>query len=141
MKNLVNTIGIRTNKALSTSSVGKFRFIIKCRAGFLTIVDARTEDNARYMQNPETLLSAFTKGSLQTIEFCPEGYDIFLTVFARVGKKIVTIDETLLKDLTVGTINQYLLNSDLYSQEQYAAVGAQTWADKAYVDNRIAEVA
>ena len=141
MKNLVNTIGIKTNQVLSTSSKGKFRFIVKCRAGFMTIVDARESDNEQYIKYPETLLSSHVKGALQTIEFKPEGYDNYLTVFARNGKKIILIDEAILTDLTVSTINQFWVNTELYNQSQYSAVSAKTWADKAYVDNRIAEVA
>ena len=141
MKNLVNTIGIKTNQVLSTSSKGKFRFIVKCRAGFMTIVDARESDNEQYIKYPETLLSSHVKGALQTIEFQPEGYDTYLTVFAKVGKKIVTIDETILADLSVATINQFWLNTELYNQSQYSAVGAKTWASKAFQKNVELEVA
>lgn len=141
MKNLVNTIGIKTNQVLSIASKGEFRFVVKCRGGFMTVIDARANDNEQYMKYPETLLSSYIKGALQTIEFKPEGYDNYLTVFARNGKKIILIDEAILTDLTVSTINQFWVNTELYNQSQYSAVGAKTWADKAYVDNRIAEVA
>jgi hypothetical protein len=36
-----------------------------------------------------------------------EGGQHWLTVFARKGKKVVVIDEEILKGLTVGTINSY----------------------------------
>ena len=42
------------------------------------------------------------------------------------------IDEAILADLTVGTINSMFYNTNLYSQAQYQAVGAKTWADKAF---------
>ena len=121
----------------SESLAGSFRFIIKCRAGFLTILEARHNDNKYYLEHPETLLSAYGKGSLHTIEFLPTGGDYWLTIFARKGRKIALIDETILNDLTVGTINQYWMNTDLYDQLQYSAVGARTWADKAYVVNPV----
>jgi hypothetical protein len=43
--------------------------------------------------------------------------------------------------VTVGDINQALHNTALYSQGQYEAVNAKTWADKAYVMNEVKEVA
>lgn len=135
MKNILNANRIPTTDFLSQYSAGKFRFISKCRAGFLTISDAVSTDNLRYLAHPESLLTAFKKGALQTIQFNPEGTDIWLTVFARVGKKIHLIDQTILANLTVGTINQYWYNTNLYSQVQYSVVGAKTWADKAYVLN------
>jgi hypothetical protein len=36
-------------------------------------------------------------------------------------------------DMEVGDINQNWSNTNLYSQTQYTAVGARTWADKAFV--------
>lgn len=135
MNTLVNTTPIHTVNYLRDYSAGKFRFISKSRAGFMTVVDARDFDNPTYLANPEGLLTAFKPGALHTIEFCPEGGDYYLTVFARVGKKIRLIDETILAALTVGTINQYWYNTNLLDQAQYRAVGAQTWADRAYVSN------
>jgi hypothetical protein len=135
MENLVNTTDVRTVNVLGAypNTVGKFRFISKCRAGWMTISDARDWDNEHYMQYPEALLTAYKKGALQTIEFQPEGTGIWLTVFAKKGNKIILMDETIMAHLTVGTINQYWVNTNLYSQSQYAAVGAKTWADRAFV--------
>lgn len=135
MSNLIITTDIRTVNYLKDYTAGKFRFITKCRAGFMTISDAREWDNANYIQYPEALLKAYKKGSLQTIEFCPEGGNHYLTVFARKGNKIILIDETILANLTVGTINQLYYNTNLYSQTQYGVTGAKTWADRAYVTN------
>jgi hypothetical protein len=135
MKNLINTTDVRTVNVLGayTNTTGKFRFITKCRAGWMTIVDARDADNEYYMTYPEALLTAYKKGALQTIEFQPEGTGIWLTVFAKKGNKIILMDEVIMAHLTVGTINQYWVNTNLYSQSQYAAVGAKTWADRAFV--------
>jgi hypothetical protein len=41
----------------------------------------------------------------------------------------------MLSQLEVGDINQSLSNTALYSQEQYKAVNAKSWASKAYVMN------
>jgi hypothetical protein len=99
----------------------------------MTIVDARPADNEYHITYPESIITGYKKGALQTVEFQPEGTDIWLTVFARKGNKIVLIDEVIMAHLTVGTINQYYTNTNLYSQTQYSAVGAKTWADRAFV--------
>ena len=77
----------------------------------------------------------FKKGALQTTEVQIEGSDYWFTVFARAGKKVYLIDEAILEDLTVGTINAYFNNTNLYNQAQYNEVNAATWASKAYVMN------
>ena len=135
MQTIINTTGIPTTDYLSQYTAGKFRFISKCRAGFMTIVDGRDMDNAMYMQHPESLINGYKKGALQTVQFNPEGTDIWLTIFARVGKKIHLCDQTILRDLTVGTINGLYYNTNFYSQSQYRAVGATSWASKAFVEN------
>ena len=135
MKNLVNIAEINTVKILGTlgNTKGKFRFVTKCRAGWMTISDSREYDNDYFISHPESIISGFTKGALQTAEFQPEGCDFYLTIFARKGNKIILIDQEILGNLTVGTINQLFSNTNLYNQEQYSAVGAKTWADRAYV--------
>jgi hypothetical protein len=139
MKNLVNTTDVRTVNVLGAypNTTGKFRFIAKCRAGWMTVSEARDWDNAHYMQYPGELLASHKQGSLQTIEFQPEGSDIWLTVFAKKGNKIVLMDEVIMAHLTVGTINQYWSNTNLYSQSQYTAVGAKTWVDRAFVADKV----
>lgn len=104
----------------------------------MTVSDAREFDNEGYIKNPESLLTNFKKGALQTVEFCPEGGNYYLTVFARKGNKIVLIDEAIMANLTVGTINQLFYNTNLYDQDQYHTVNAKTWADRAYVANEAA---
>jgi len=68
---------------LSKYQAGRFRSIVKVRAGFLTVVDARDWDNENFMKYPELIISTYKKGALQSVEFNPEGTDIWLTVFAR----------------------------------------------------------
>ena len=135
MTNLINIPKINTVKILGTlgNTKGKFRFVTKCRAGWMTIHDSREYDNGYFIEHPEAIISGFIKGALQTAEFQPEGVDTYLTIFARKGNKIILIDEEILSNLTVGTINQLFSNTNLYNQEQYSAVGAKTWADRAYV--------
>jgi len=132
MTELINTTGINTINVMSNYQGGRFRHVVKCRAGFMTVVDSRDFENQRYFKYPETLISGYNKGALQTVQFQPEGSDTWLTLFARTGKKIHFIDETILKELTVGTINSMFLNTNLYSQLQYSRVGSKTWASYAY---------
>ena len=133
--NLINLNRIPTTKFLASYTAGKFRSIVKCRAGFMTIVDARDFENERYFKYPEALIADYKKGALQSIQFQPEGTNHWLTIFAKKGTKIAIIDEVILANLTVGTINQLWYNTNLYSQLQYNTVKAKTWADKAYVMN------
>ena len=115
---------------------GKFRSVVKTKLGF-TVVDARSFDNERMVKYPESIISGYKRGTLQTVQFCPDGSDFYLTVFSRVGKKVNLIDESIMAALTVGTINSMYYNTNLYSHEQYKAVNSKTWASKAYVMNEV----
>jgi len=132
MKDLVNIAKLPTVDILSQYSTGSFRFIVKCRAGYLTCSDALSWDHDRLMKNPESCISSHVKGALQAVEFKPEGSDYWFTIFARVGKKIKVIDKSILLDTTVGTINSMWYNTELYSQDQYRAVNSESWASYAY---------
>ena len=144
MKQIINTTGVHTCNTINNVTLGKItnvRFISKSRGGFMTITDARDFDIEGYNNNPERLISGFLKGALQTVQVQFESGDYFFTVFARSGKKIRLIDEAILRDLTVGTINSMFYNTELYNQRQYGAVNAQSWASLAYVQNEpIAEL-
>ena len=80
-------------------------------------------------------MSSFKKGALQTVQFKADGSDFWLTVFARVGKKIKLVDEDLLKGLKVGTINSMWYNTELYNSNQYKSVNSKTWDSMAFVMN------
>jgi len=127
---------IMTNDVLSQYESGKFRMVVKTRLG-MTVCDARDFDNPRIMANPECAISGYKKGALQTVQFQPEGSDYWLTVFSRTGKKVKLIDETILVNLTVGTINSMFYNTNLYNYAQYKAVNSSTWADYAYQQNQV----
>ena len=103
----------------------------------MTVVDAQADwQNERYFKYPETLLTQYKKGALQTVQFQPNPDGPWLTLFARTGKKIHFIDETILKELSVGTINQMFFNTQLYDWQQYKACNTKTWESKAYVMNQ-----
>ena len=125
---------------LTRYTAGKFRHIVKTKLG-MTCVDARDWDNPRMMENPECIISGYKKGVLQTVQFQPEGYTHWLTVFSRTGKNVNLIDESILVNLTVGTINSMYYNTNLYNQYQYKAVNSKSWASMAYKMNEVVEVA
>ena len=112
---------ILTVDILTQYPTGKFRFISKTRLG-MTCTDARSFDNERLMKYPESIISGYKKGTLQTVEFCPEGSTFYLTIFCRVGKK-------------VKLINGLYYNTNLYNQDQYKTVNSTSWASKAFVLN------
>ena len=140
MKEIINTTGVQTTEVINNVTLGKIkdvRFISKTRAGFMTVVDARDFDIEGYNNHPECLITGYKKGALQTVQVQFENSDYWFTVFARAGKKVHLIDSAILADLTVGAINGMFYNTNLYSQLQYQAVGAKTWASMAYVMNEV----
>ena len=145
MKNLNNTNiilldqTIMATDTLSQYTHGKFRFVVKTNLG-MTVVDSRDFDNERLMKYPDALISGYKRGTLQTVQFCPEGSDYYLTVFSRTGKKVKLVDESILANLTVGTINGMYDNTNLFNSYQYRAVNSKTWASKAFVMNETDEV-
>lgn len=143
-KSIINITGIHTVNIIRNDhyndAPGKFRFITKCRAGYMTCNDARDFDDQRLYENPASVLGAYKKGALHTVEYKPSGSDNFFTVFAKKGNKIITMDEAIMADLEVGTINQLWYNTNLYNSDQYRAVNSKTWASKAFVMNQQDEV-
>lgn len=134
MKNIINVTGVNQVEFINGRK-GEFRAVVKCKAGFFTIAETK----GRYTTGAQ-VLNSFKKGALQTVEFKAEGSENWLTVFALKGKKVMLIDSEILAELEVGTINCYFLNTNLYSQAQYAAVKAKTWACKAFVMNEPKEI-
>ena len=106
----------------------------------MTCCNARDFDNPRMMEHPESIISGYKQGVLQTVQFNPSGTDIWLTIFSRTGKKVKLIDESILVNLTVGTINSMYYNTNLYNQYQYKAVNSKSWASMAYKMNEEVEV-
>jgi hypothetical protein len=105
---------------------GTFQAIVKVPAGFYTAYVLGCE-----LPNP----NRWKKGALQTIQFQPEGSDAWLTVFARKGSTIIIMDQKIAEQLEVGTINQLFYNTNLMDHNQYKAVNAKAWADKAFLLN------
>ena len=106
----------------------------------MTSVDGRSFDNDRCSKHPECIISGYKKGAIQTVQFKPKGFSTFLTIFSRTGKKVKLIDETILVNLTVGTINSMYDNTNLMDMNQYKAVNSKSWASKAFTMNEEVEV-
>ena len=130
---------LMTVDILSQYKGGKFRMVVKTKLG-MTVCDTRDFDNPRIMANPECAISGYKKGVLQTVQFCPEGSDFYLTIFSRTGKRVKLIDESILANLTVGTINGMYCNTNLMDMEQYKSVGSTSWASMAFVQNTVKHV-
>ena len=135
MKNIIIAV---KNKDLQVMSYGegfecgegKYRVITKCQAGFMisSVVKAKSPIHAFRQYKPKAIQSiAFVKQM-------KDGSEHDFTVFARNGKKVWASEE-ILSEVEVGDINQDLHNTALYSQIQYSAVNAKSWASKAYVMN------
>jgi hypothetical protein len=110
---------------------GTFQAITKVPAGYMVAYNLGTG---------VPRINGWKKGALQTIQFQPEGLNHWLTVFAKKGTKVILMDEQIAATVDVGTVNQLFYNTNLCSQEQYKAVGAKTWADKVFVENKINEL-
>ena len=121
---------------ISNYTEGKFRMIVKTKLG-MTCCDARDFDNPRIMANPECAISGYKANALQTVQFQPEGSEFWLTVFSRTGKRVKLIDESILANLTVGTINGMFYNTNLMDMSQYKLVGASSWSSMAFVENKV----
>ena len=134
MDNIINISRLQTTDYIKGNK-GQFRAISQVKAGFMTTVDFNQHTNETFSKDPSQVLGWFKKGALQTVEFKAEGSNYWLTVFARVGKKIKLVDQDILKGLKVGTINSLWSNTELYSQSQYTAVKAKNWDSMAFVMN------
>ena len=142
---ITNITDIRTVDIINNdhyeNTPGKFRFITKCKAGYFTCNDARDFDDKRLYENPGTVLNGYKKGALHSVQYKPVGSDVYFTVFAKKGNKIILIDEAIMRGVDVGTVNQLWYNTNLYNTLQYGMVAAKTWADKVFVMNNTEEVA
>ena len=106
---------------------GEYTIVTKCKAGFASVSTVKAS-------SPYEVFRRYKKGAIMNISF-NSGSNRF-TVYARTGKKVWACEE-LLREITVGDINDgsVMHKTSLYSQEQYQAVNAKSWADKAYVMN------
>ena len=123
---MINTIKGLTVVDFIGERKGRFQAIVKVPAGYM--VAAEIGD-----QIPS--LGRWKKGALQSIQFMAEGTVYWTTVFAKKGTKVILLDEKIAEKIEVGTINQLFYNTNLMDHNQYKAVNAKTWADKAFLLN------
>ena len=134
MKDIINITDINKVNYIRGNK-GQFRVISECKAGFMTVSEFNSHVDETFSNDPSQVLGWFKKGALQTVEFKAEGSNYWLTVFARVGKKIKLVDLDILKGLKVGTINSMWYNTELYNYNQYKSVNSKTWDSMAFVMN------
>jgi hypothetical protein len=108
---------------------GKFQAIVKTQS---KMVVAYELDGSYPLEN---ILDNWKKGALQTLQFKPNGWNTWLTVFGRSGNKVICIDEQIAKTIKVGTVNQLFYNTNLYDAHQYNAVNAKNWDSFVFVNN------
>ena len=123
---MINNIKGLTVVDFISGRKGIFQAIVKVPAGFMSAYEIGSE---------LPCLNRWKKGALQSIQFKAEGTNHWMTVFAKKGTKIILLDEKLAEKIEVGTINQLFYNTNLMDQKKYQAVGAKTWADKAFLLN------
>ena len=135
---IINTENINETEFINGRK-GEYRAIVKCRAGFMTIVDdlgIQANWGRQDWNSAMDVFRNFKKGALQTIQFKAEGTNSWLTVFARKANKVILMDKQMFMDMKVGDINQDWSNTNLYSQNNYKICKAKTWDDKAFVINK-----
>ena len=133
---MTNIINVNRSKGLHVMDYaqdqfakGTYRVITKCKAGFMISSDLEAN-------SPYEVFCHYNRKAIQSIAYVTGLGPIM--VYARTGSK-VWISKDMLKDLTVGDINQSLSDTSLYSQEQYKAVNAKNWTSMAYVMNEVQE--
>lgn len=138
MTQIINTTNINEVDFI-TGRTGEYRAIVKCKAGFMVVVEdlgiQNKWSNGADWKRAIDVFRGFKKGALQTIQFRADGTEHWLTVFAKVGTKVKLMDEQMFRDMRIGDINQNWSNTNLYSQRQYSVVNGKTWDSKAYVYN------
>ena len=105
---------------------GIFQAITKVPAGFMIAAEIGSDIPS---------LDRWKKGTLQTIQFKAEGTSHWTTVFAKKGTRVILLDERIAETIEVGTVNSLFYNTNLMDHNQYKAVNAKTWADKAFLLN------
>ena len=105
----------------STDTVYKYRAIVKCKAGFLTI----SEGEATLHQ----IATSYKPNSLHSIDIL-NAHGNYVHVLAMKGGKFYIIDLAIIESLNVGDIHGSFPKMADYAY--WETIGSKTWADKAY---------
>ena len=114
----------------------KFRYTVKCKAGFLIISETRWD------QTPKEFIEG-TYGFLENVQVWRESENptedhkgIWLNVLCTKGKKFYSIDKSFLLNLTVSNMHhawKKMVDYDLWNR-----MGTKTHADYPYKMNNVA---
>jgi hypothetical protein len=107
----------------------EFRVAAKCQAGFINISDWKT--------TPGEVISGFKKNHLVNIQAkmtYENGHELWVNVYTTKSGKWHSIDKGFLNVLTVGDMRQSF--PDMCDMNLWQLLGAKTWADKAFVQNK-----
>ena len=113
-----------SNHLKDTSKEYEFRVAAKCQAGFINISD--------WKGTPQEVIGSWSKNALVNIQVKNEG-GYWMNVYTTKGGKWYSIDRGFLEVMTVGTMRQSF--PDMCDMELWGRMGANTWADKAFVQN------
>ena len=102
----------------------EFRVAGKCQAGFISIHDTKG--------TPKSVIAGYKKNVLVNIQVKNE-YGHWMNVFTTKGKNWHGIDKGFLEVLTVGDMRTSF--PDMCDMKIWKSMGAETWADKAFVQN------
>lgn len=100
----------------------QYRAITKCRAGFMTISDGTA--------TLQQAVCNWKKNALQTLEVKFPGSDFYVTVLAIKGGKFVLVENSILENMTIGTIHSQFPAMADYGHWKH--IGSKTWAGLAY---------
>lgn len=102
----------------------EFRVAGKCQAGFINIHDTKG--------TPRSVIAGYKKNCLVNIQVKTE-HGNWMNVFTTKGKNWHGIDKGFLEVLTVGDMRTSF--PDMCDMKIWKSLGAETWADKAFVQN------
>jgi len=110
----------------------KFRYVAKCKAGFLNITESPYEETPKqFIQNTYNFLD-----NVQVWKEFENGKGLWLNVLCTKGKKFYSIDKSFLLNLTVS--NMHNAWKKMVDFNLWKKVGAKTHADYAYKMNNVA---
>ena len=78
----------------------------------------------------ERVVTGWKKNALQTIEVQLPGSDFYLTVLALKGNKFIIAENTILENITIGSIHSSF--PKMADHGHWKNIGSKTWADNAY---------
>ena len=102
----------------------EFRIAGKVQAGFISIHDTKG--------TPKSIIAGYKKNVLVNIQVKNE-YGHWMNVLTTKGNKWHGIDKGFLEVLTVGDMRTSF--PDMCDMKIWKSLGAETWADKAFVQN------